>query len=106
MLCPEQEDSMRRREFLGVLSGAAAAWPLAARAQEGSRIYRLGVMMPSPKIASHITAFFDELRVFGFVEGQNLKVDGGGYDLRDEQLPEIAAAMAKFPPDVIFCAAV
>jgi hypothetical protein len=31
--------------------------------------------------------FFNELRVFGFVKGQNLKVDGGGYRLRDEQLP-------------------
>jgi hypothetical protein len=44
--------------------------------------------------------------VFGFVEGQILKVDGGGYGLRDEHLPEIVAAMAKSPPDVIFCSAV
>ena len=43
---------------------------------------------PSLKIAvSPILVFFDELRVFGFVEGQNVKVDGGGYGLRDEQLP-------------------
>jgi hypothetical protein len=43
-------------------------------------------MTPSLKIAvSPILAFFDELRVFGFVEGQNLKVDCGGYGLRDEQ---------------------
>ena len=56
-------------------------------AQEMGRIYRLGKMTPSLKIAaSPIVAFFDELRVFGFVEGQNLKVDGGGYGLRDEQL--------------------
>jgi hypothetical protein len=48
-------------------------------------------------------SLFDELRLSGFVEGQNLKVDGGGYGLRDEQLPEIVAAMAKSPPDVIFC---
>ena len=45
-------------------------------------------MTPSLKIgASPILAFFDELRVFGLVEGQNLRVDGGGYGLRDEQLP-------------------
>ena len=47
-------------------------------AQEAGRIYRLGIMTHSLKIAgSPILAFFDELRVFGFVEGQNLKIDGG-----------------------------
>src|ERR1700730_12995920 len=96
---------MQRREFLGVLGGAAVAWPRAIHAQEAGCIYRLGIMTPSLKIAaSPIFAFFDELRLSGFVEGQNLKVDGGGYGLRDEQLPEIVAAMAKSPPDVIFCA--
>ena len=79
---------MQRREFLGVLGGAAVAWPRAIHVQEAGCIYRLGTMTPSLKIAaSPILAFFDELRVFGFVEGQNLKVDGGGYGLRDEQLP-------------------
>ena len=75
-------------------------------AQEAGRIYRLGIMTAAPRIAtSPMVAFFDELRVFGFVEGQNLTVDGR-YGLRDEQLPEIAAAMAKSPPDVIYCAGV
>ena len=96
---------MRRRDFIIFLAGAMVAWPHAARAQQAARIYRLGLMTPSAKIgASYIAAFFDELRLSGFVEGQNLKVDGGGYGLRDEQLPEIVAAMAKSPPDVIFCA--
>jgi hypothetical protein len=59
-------------------------WPRAIHAQEAGCIYRLGIMTPSLKIAaSPILAFFDELRVFGFVAGQNLKVDGGGYGLRD-----------------------
>ena len=67
-----------RREFVGVLGGAAVAWPRAIHAQEAGPIYRLGIMTPSLKIAASPTlAFFDELRVFGFVEGQNLKVDGG-----------------------------
>jgi len=55
--------------------GAAVAWPRAIHAQEAGPIYRLGIMTPSLKIAaSPILAFFDELRVFGFVEGQNLKL--------------------------------
>ena len=61
---------MQRQEFLGILGGAAVAWPRAIHAQEAGRIYRLGMMTPSLKIAaSPIFAFFDELRVFGFVEG-------------------------------------
>jgi putative ABC transport system substrate-binding protein len=90
---------MRRREFLSVLGGAAA-WPLALRAQEAGRIYRLGVIIPSPKTAPRIAAFFDELQVLGFVEGQNLKIDGG-YSPREEQIPEVVAAMAKSPLDVV-----
>jgi putative tryptophan/tyrosine transport system substrate-binding protein len=71
---------MQRREFLGVLGGVAVAWPRAIHAQEAGRIYGLGIMTPSLKIAaSPILAFFDELRVVGFVEGQNLKGDGGGF---------------------------
>lgn len=58
------------------------------------------------RVEPPIAAFFDELRLFGFVEGQNLKVDGGAYGPRDEQLPEIVAAMAKSPPDVIWCSTV
>jgi putative tryptophan/tyrosine transport system substrate-binding protein len=96
---------MRRREFITLIGGAAAS-PLAARAQEAGRIFRLGVLIYSSKNATAPAAFFDELRVFGFVDGQNLKIDGGGFGLRDEQLPEIVAAMAKSPPDVIFCSAV
>ena len=64
---------MRRREFMTLLGGATA-WPLAAGAQEAGRIYRLGVLSPGPKAAPFNAAFFDELRVFGFVDGMNLKV--------------------------------
>ena len=96
---------MRRREFMILMSGAAA-WPLNARAQEAGRIYRLEGLSPGPKVGPLNAAFFDELRVFGFIDGQNLKVNGGGFGLRDDQLAETVTAMAKSPPDVIFCAAV
>jgi len=96
---------MRRREFITLIGGAAAS-PLAARAQEAGRVFRLGILIYASKNSTHAAAFFDELRVFGFVEGQNLKVDGGGFSLREEQLPQIVAAIAKSLPDVIFCSAV
>jgi putative ABC transport system substrate-binding protein len=53
--------------------------------------------------APRIVAFFDELKGLGFVEGQNLKIVAGGFNLRDDQLAEVAATLAKSAPDVIFC---
>jgi hypothetical protein len=92
-----------RREFItGIAS--AIAWPIAAGAQDQSRIYRLGVITVAPRDAQRVAAFFDELRVLGFVEGQNLMVDGGGFGLRSDQFAEVAAAMAKISPDVVFTA--
>src|SRR6516162_11201272 len=58
-----------RRELLAALGGAAVLAPLAASAQEPGRIYRLGVLIPSSRDAPAVTAFFDELRHNGFVEG-------------------------------------
>ncbi len=50
-----------------------------------------------------MVAFFDELRTLGFVEGQNLKIVAGGFELRDDQYAEVAATLPKSAPDVIFC---
>src|SRR5947207_2299059 len=77
---------MKRREFITLLGGAATAWPLAARAQESGRTYRLGSLQFSPRSAPWHVAFFDALRRQGFVEGQNLVGDPDGYSLRVDQL--------------------
>ena len=92
---------VRRREFIGLI-GSAAAWPLATRAQEAGRIYRLGLLVPASRETPSIAAFFDELRGSGFVEGQNLKIVAGGFGLRNDQLPEAVAAIAKSSPDLVF----
>ena len=92
---------LKRREFITLVGGAAAAWPLKARAQEAGRSYRLGFLIPIPRETPAIAVFFDELRVNGFIEGQNLTVVPGGFDVRNEQLAEQAAALVKAAPDAI-----
>jgi putative tryptophan/tyrosine transport system substrate-binding protein len=92
---------VKRRDFIALIGGAAAAWPLAARAQQAGRSYRLGILAPSGPGAPPIVAFFDELRRSGFIEGQNLTVIPGGLGIRDDQNAEFAAALVKAAPDVI-----
>jgi putative tryptophan/tyrosine transport system substrate-binding protein len=94
---------MRRREFI-VFIGTAVGFPLAARAQEKGRLYRLGSLHHSQRSAPNHVAFYEELKRQGFVEGQNLLVDEQGYGLRVEQLSEHAAELVKVPVDVIICA--
>jgi len=92
---------MKRRKFISLL-GSAAAWPLAARAQAPAHVYRLGVMVGQARDSAMVAAFFDELRVLGFIEGQNLAIVAGGFGLRDEQRPALAAEVVKSAPDVIW----
>jgi putative tryptophan/tyrosine transport system substrate-binding protein len=92
---------MRRRDFITLIGGAVAAWPLAAHAQEPGRIYRLGNLHVFPRQTPWYVALFDELRRHGFIEGQNLSVDEHGYGLRVEQLAEHASELVKAKVDVI-----
>jgi hypothetical protein len=70
---------MRRREFVVGLGGAAAAWPLAARAQQPGGVRRVGVLMNTvatdAKFQSYVAVFIQGLRQLGWVEGHNLRVD-------------------------------
>ena len=91
---------MRRREFITLLGGAAAAWPLGARAQEDGRTYRLGSCFPSARQTPALEALFDELRLHGFVEGKNLVVVPG-FEATDDNLAQRAAALVNAAPDAI-----
>ena len=91
---------MRRREFIWLLGGSAA-WPLAARAQEPGRVYRLGCLLPADRQRPAYVAFFDELRLHGFVEGHNLDVLPGGFDVEREQIDAMVESIVKAAPDVI-----
>ena len=70
---------MRRREFITLLGGAAAAWPLAARAQQAERVRRIGVLMPLPwtirKTRPADAVFAQGLQELGWSDGRNLRID-------------------------------
>ena len=94
---------MRRRDLIAMLGGLAAA-PLAApfaRAQQPGRVYRLGALIPAARLSAGIVAFFDEMRLQGFVEGRNLEVLPNGFDARREQIDTMVAAIVKAAPDAI-----
>src|SRR4051794_5123787 len=93
-------DRMNRRQVITVLGGAAAC-PIAARAQESGRIYRLGFAIPVGRDSPAISAFFDELRLAGFIEGQNLSVVPNGFGVHNDRLTEQAVAVVDAMPDAI-----
>ena len=90
-----------RRQFISAFGGAAVTWPLVARAQELSRTYRLGFLIPTPRESPVVAAFFDELHRNGFVEGQNLIVIPGGFAIPNDQIASFAASLVAASPDVI-----
>jgi putative ABC transport system substrate-binding protein len=102
MLSPEPEADMRRREFLGVLSSAAIAWPLAARAQQ-SAMPLIGLMGSGSAAAqSHLTAaFLQRLRELGWTEGRNLRIEYRWGEGRNERFAEIAAEFVRLKVDLI-----
>jgi putative ABC transport system substrate-binding protein len=86
-----------RRKFLATLGGAAAAWPLAARAQQPPKIPRIGIIDDS----LHWNAFRHGLRDLGYLEGDNIAFDYAYGDGVPERLAEAAAALVRRPVDVI-----
>jgi putative ABC transport system substrate-binding protein len=92
---------MRRRDFLTLLGGAAATWPLATVcAQEAGSSYRVGCLLPNPRGAPH-DALFAALGRSGFVEGKNLGVEWRAFGQRADMAAEFAAALVKLQPDVL-----
>jgi ABC-type uncharacterized transport system substrate-binding protein len=74
-----QFDQLKRRDFITLLGGAAAAWPLAARAQQGERMRRIGVLMNTaadePESQARLAAFMQGLQELGWAAGGNLRID-------------------------------
>jgi putative tryptophan/tyrosine transport system substrate-binding protein len=100
---------MKRREFISLLGSAVVAWPLAARAQQGERIRRIGVLIGlaanDPEGLARIATLRQALQQLGWTDGGNLRMDtrwGGG---NTDDLRKFAAELVALAPDAIFVAA-
>ena len=96
---------MTRREFITLL-GSVASWPFAARAQQTTKIPRIGVLSPGPSEDSNpnritLNAFVTGLRELGYVEGQNITIEREFAGTNVDRLHELAAELVKSKVDVI-----
>src|SRR5262245_21127732 len=95
---------MRRREFIGVLGGVAA-WPMAARAQQGERVRRIAILLPAAAgdsaFQTRVGAFLQELQQLGWSNGHNLSVDTRWATANAVEIRKHATELAALAPDVI-----
>jgi len=94
---------VRRRDFITLLGGAAAAWPLAARAQQPGKLATVGFLGASSASgwSSWVAAFVQRLRELGWIEGRNLTIEYRWADGRNERAAEFAAEFVRRKVDVI-----
>jgi putative tryptophan/tyrosine transport system substrate-binding protein len=100
---------MQRRAFIAGLGGTAMIWPLAARAQQSSRMKRIAIVSPATKIGDMSVnghriyrMFFEELSRLGYVEGRNLVVERYSGEGRTEHYADLARQVVNTHPDLIF----
>ena len=95
---------MRRREFIAGL-GSAVAWPLVARAQQGDRMRRIGVLMPGdendPMRETFVSAFIQALAGFGWIDGRNVRVDRRLHGDDINRMRAFAQELVGLQPDII-----
>src|SRR5258707_8396620 len=98
-------DQLKRREFITLLGGAAAAWPLATRAQQPERMRRIGVLVPAaaddPVFQPRVGAFLQGLAVLGWSIGRNVRVDVRWATTDVAEGRRHAAGLVALAPDVI-----
>ena len=94
---------MKRRTFITLLGGAAAAWPLAARAQQAAKVPIIGFLGQSTRSATSewTTAFVQRLRELGWIDGRNVAIEYRWGEGRNERFAQIAAEFVRLKVDVI-----
>jgi len=92
---------MRRREFITLLGGAAAAWPLAANAQQKKKLPLVGVLNPGSTDVPGAVGFYDGLRELGYTEGLNIAIERRYGDSTTDRFQPMAADLVRLKVDVI-----
>jgi putative ABC transport system substrate-binding protein len=96
---------MKRRDFITLLGGAAAAWPLAAHAQQPDRMRRIGVLMSlaesDPEAQARVTAFLQGLQTLGWAEGRNVRIDIRWAASDASLMQQFARELVELQPDLI-----
>ena len=96
---------MRRRKFITLLGGAAVAWPLAAQAQQGERMRRIGMLLPAAaddlEFQARVAAFLQGLQQLGWSDGRNVRIDTRWATTDAAEIRRHAAELAALAPDVI-----
>jgi putative ABC transport system substrate-binding protein len=99
---------MRRREFITLVGGAAAAWPLGARAQQPDRMRHIGVLMAAaaddPEYQARVGAFQQGLALLGWTDSRNARIDTRWATTNADDIRRQAAELAALAPDVILAA--
>ena len=93
---------MKRREFITLIGGAAAAWPLEARGQQSARVPTIGVLGSGSTQGQWVASFVQRLRELGWIEGRTVAVEVRWAEGRNERFAEIAAEFVQLKVDVIF----
>jgi putative ABC transport system substrate-binding protein len=109
MPSPELEAGMQRREFITLISGAAVAWPLVARAQQPERMRRVGVLVPYVEsdinAQQWMKAFGESLQELGWSVGRNIQLDYRWVGPSPDRLRGDAEELVRLSPDVLFAGA-
>jgi putative tryptophan/tyrosine transport system substrate-binding protein len=96
---------MKRREFIMLLGGAAAAWPLAAHAQQPERVRRIGVLMAVAEsdadVRSGVALFQQSLQELGWKDGRNIRIDYRWGDADADRIQALAKELVGLQPDVL-----
>ncbi|HXW42132.1 MAG TPA: ABC transporter substrate-binding protein [Xanthobacteraceae bacterium] len=96
---------MRRRDFIKVIAGSAAAWPLTARAQQGERMQRVGVFVAlaadDPETKAELAAFRQGLERLGWSEGHNLHIDYRFAGGKPDRYASLTQELVALKPDVL-----
>jgi putative tryptophan/tyrosine transport system substrate-binding protein len=93
---------VKRRELMLLLGGSAVVWPLTARAQQASEVYRIGFLGDSPaSISEPMEAFRQGLRDLGYVEGRNIAIEYRWAEGKPERMRELAEELVRIQVDVI-----